>query len=715
MCDTAISKVKCFDVLSPHLLPIVAQISIDISLQFLCLRVTIKYSRYIYCSLQRKFSVAQISVTPLLMSIGDRLYEVQLRLKKNDVNKKRKNEEVASLMASFETQIQNYLYALYSSAVSIWTILNTNKEQILTQFAKIKPQPELPLLPQEFGIKAMELRDSNEFFEETGKSPLSLENFLLTLTIYKFLWSSEAVDLFLTRLLQQNPTVISNFASCFLIHPLTQVYFTSVLRKVFRQLDSPNLKDVLLTMLQSYSQLLPGFLRTLLKAHPERHALFWNVFLRPILENYSVFGVEIPDLLLYEEETLNNLVIELESYFSDQSSIEFVDSVLSNPTDISIVPSELALKNVDPNYESITIVDRDCGYFDSDCPPLFYMKSESSSGMNVDLSSLDSLSQASIVKRFLLQAKLVRIERTYDTAFEYFQEIANLSCTFHDPLLEIGLDGLSSFLECENPMSIEELVSMVEANVEADESDKAEDTFAVISKYSSQFGYLTRLHKMVTAVTDNAHVYVDFLRIRNYVQSIQVDTTAPFVTEYAKVAGGISKAVGIPKPEHVVFRTVHAMLTKIYKCNFEISEEDKRIHDFLEREREELIQLQPPEFIEIAKGYPEELSCFCRELQLAFSTRMPLARVSHIHACYQSLTWILQTHGFRDIGADQLVPFAIVATVCANPIGLSTTYHYLVDYINPVLMKAAPIDHPEEYSVIQFVSTYQFLVEKMGS
>ena len=648
------------------------------------------------------------------MSAADRLYEIQLRLKKNNVNNKRKTDEAQSLRASFETQIETYLYSLYSSAVCIWVVLNTGKDELSDQIDQIKCGPLSCVNDGELCAKAQELRDADSFFEEFGKHPVSLERLLLTLSMFRFLWSAEAVDAFMERLMQQAPDVISNAALCLVVHPLTQVYFVTVLTKAFRCLSDANLKEFLLKTLREYSHLVPGFLRVFLNAVPEKNVVFWTRFLKPILENFAVFGVDVPDMLLYEEETLEALVRDLEAYFSEPESVEFVNGIVECKIDVTIVPSEMELKKVDCNYQSVTIVDRDCDGFDSSEVPLFYLKCESVQQPATNPSKEEGeQSRADVVKEFLLEAKLVRLERNYETAFQYFQEIANLSCTFNDPILEIDLDKMSEFLEGENPMTKDDLLAMVEKNIEEEENNKSEDPFASISQYSAQFGYITRLNTRVAAITENAKTYVNFLRTRRYLNDAQIDTSLPLVSEYTRIASAIGSVLNIPKPDHIIFRTVHSMLAIRYNCDLQITEDDKQIHDFLEKEKDNLISLQPAEFIDIYKSNPAQLACFSRELQLGFSTRMPLARVSHIHTCYQSLTSILQMRGYRDIGADQLVPFAIIATVVANPMGLASTHKFLTEYVEPVLTKASPIGHAEEYSVIQFISTYQFLFATM--
>ena len=270
-----------------------------------------------------------------------------------------------------------------------------------------------------------------------------------------------------------------------------------------------------------------------LNAVPEKNVVFWTRFLKPILENFAVFGVDVPDMLLYEEETLEALVRDLEAYFSEPESVEFVNGIVECKIDVTIVPSEMELKKVDCNYQSVTIVDRDCDGFDSSEVPLFYLKCESVQQPATNPSKEEGeQSRADVVKEFLLEAKLVRLERNYETAFQYFQEIANLSCTFNDPILEIGLDKMSEFLEGENPMTKDDLLAMVEKNIEEEENNKSEDPFASISQYSAQFGYITRLNTRVAAITENAKTYVNFLRTRRYLNDAQIDTSLPLVSEY---------------------------------------------------------------------------------------------------------------------------------------------------------------------------------------
>jgi hypothetical protein len=92
---------------------------------------------------------------------------------------------------------------------------------------------------------------------------------------------------------------------------------------------------------------------------------------------------------------------------------------------------------------------------------------------------------------------------------------------------------------------------------------------------------------------------------------------------------------------------------------------------------------------------------------------MPFARIAHIHSAYQVLPGLLSMQGIDEVGADQLVPFSILATVYVNPLGLAATFTFFSQFIEPLSGFRSPISHQEEYSVVHFMSTYHYLTERM--
>ena len=138
-------------------------------------------------------------------------------------------------------------------------------------------------------------------------------------------------------------------------------------------------------------------------------------------------------------------------------------------------------------------------------------------------------------------------------------------------------------------------------------------------------------------------------------------------------------------------------------------ETQKIIHD----ESDYFISFNHQPFLDVYCKDTSKLKLFFEEFDIAFKCKQPFEKIYHIHSSFQVLTCLLTLQGIGDIGADQIHQFSAIAMVFSNPFGLASTNEFLSKYISPLLTMYSHLDHAEEYSVVQFLSTFKLIIERM--
>jgi ABC-type tungstate transport system substrate-binding protein len=641
-------------------------------------------------------------------SVRDRLFALQLRLKKHKVNKARKLAETARLQVSCEEQIRDYLFSLYQSSVSIWSIIHSTTTELISTPISMKQA-----ISPEFGDSEVAQAISDFKAEPTiilaDETFLSLPSFLRLLFSYAYLWSRESLDDFQQFLSSQSPSFIPILSESLLVHPLTQIYFQTALRPVFRKLQSGgDLVQLLNDSIVTTAPLMPVFLRSLIADFPAKHVLFFDSFLRHFVVHCALFGIADPELQLFVGDRLASFLDALTAFFHSDAALPVVESVITCPRQMSILPSELSLASVCPNYEPLTLVDSE----DSD--QLFFVALTGSAHLSPQRSSLlqtDSL--PAVVRRFLLAADLTKVEQDFSTPFEYFAQISALSSVYGEPTIELELDKLQQQIAAQPNLRMEGLLAEIEELLALEDQNAIEDPLGEISIYSSQFSCIKRLKVLVDQATANAKVYINFLKIRKFVESLlAVPKVMPFIDVYTTACGSL--ATVIAQPDFMSYRSLFSLIARAVGLELLPNERDSQVQEFLRTHKTALIDSQQQPFLQVYRDNPKRLDLFMGEFAYAFGTDMPFVRIAHIHCAYQILNGLLEMQGVGEVGADQLVPFAILATVCANPLGLASTCTFLGQYVEPLSSCGSPVDHQQEYSVIQFMSTCQFLFDKMA-
>ncbi|KAK8893566.1 hypothetical protein M9Y10_021989 [Tritrichomonas musculus] len=343
------------------------------------------------------------------MSVYDKLFQLQLRLKQNKVNQQRKRDEVKRLCQSYENQVYHLIYLLYNFSCHIWYHLTepnefslkdengflkicdkqkqkcNNYSELFLNITSIPTEPENKTrLNAVLGVSD-ELRqlpnDLNNFLnsssiDQSSILSLPLESFLLVLTLFNFFWSNESSDLFTNFILKLESKDVLKFLQCLIIHPSIQIYFTSALKPIFYLMSSIDsnqnidLNKALLDSLLEFSPLIPAFFKNIFSelklSNEEKSKIFYETFLRNYLTNFSAFGIFSSEIRIFHKEHFISLVDTLDKYFlkneierPDQiSSEKFIENLFSSSQSICIIPNEERLMTISKNYCAATLVDK---------------------------------------------------------------------------------------------------------------------------------------------------------------------------------------------------------------------------------------------------------------------------------------------------------------------------------------------------------------------
>jgi hypothetical protein len=594
-------------------------------------------------------------------------------------------------------------------------------------FALKYEEPPGPVDPR-IGPSLTQLRDSPDQYLQRyadNDSPLPLNGFVCVLALFNFCWSRESADQFSQCISSSQPRIVRKLCECLLVHPLTHVYFRSALTAVFEALPGKSgaeAKTLILEALADNSPLLPPFIRRLLLADGGCGKLFYECFLKRVLDYPFLFGIAHPEMKLYIEKEISAVTVELDTFFASDDGSNFVTSrMTADPSNVSIEPSEADLCRVSPDYEPATWVDSYCLREISK-----EIKIGESHVLFVKLKPRELPPAAvkepedivCIASRFLVNAALVSIGAEKRTPVEYFEALAALSSPFGDTNLQKDLDALTDALE-KKPMAMAELIAGIEQRcVELSRHDPLEE----IAEYSPRSAYITKLSKFVQEIQTNALEWLEYSSVLDIaLEASPPDremTPAKFITYFETIHKTMVERLTYPFTfsanrslfSILLLRT--SMLDQL-RARADLAQGDADLMQFLRDRKAELLAGEQMSFLEPYNQNPEKMNLFLMHYRIAFETEWPLTRLQHLHMAYQILVGLLQLQGMAEIGGDQIVPFAVMGTVYAAPRQLLTTQTILKELLEPLIDKMSPLDHSMEYSVTQFLSACQYVITRM--
>jgi hypothetical protein len=496
---------------------------------------------------------------------------------------------------------------------------------------------------------------------------------------------------------------------------------TSVFR-VLQGKSATEAKKIILDSLADNSPLLPPFIRRLLLKDGGCGKLFYECFLKKVLDYPFLFGIAHPEVKLYIEKELRAVTVELNTFFASDDGSAFVTSrIMADPSAVSREPSEEALCRVSPDYEPATWVDSYClreisKEIKIDESHVLFVKLKPRESQPTRIDEPEDI--FTIASRFLVKATLVPIGAEKRTPIEYFEALAALSSPFGDPKLQKDLDALTDALE-KKPMATAELLSGIERLcVEVSRCDPLEN----IGEYSPQSAYITKLSKFVQEIQTNALEWLEYSSVLDIALGAPPPakemTPAQFIGYFGTIHKTMVERLTYPftfSANRSLFSILllRTSLLDQLKARADLTQGDAEVMQFLRDRKAELLAREQLSFLEPYNQNPEKLNVFLMHYRIAFDTDWPLTRLHHLHIAYQILAGLLQLQGISEIGGDQIVPFAVMATIHAAPPQLMTTETILKELIEPLIDKMSPLNHSMEYSVTQFLSACQYIIARM--
>ena len=632
---------------------------------------------------------------------SQQLYALQLRLKRNKVNAKRKKAEIVGLRDSFDEEIQNFQLSLFNSSSQLWEFLNCVPKNIriiqpLTKASKIKNTKATSDL--------IKTRESLQEYLENHITDEKLPKvaYLLILSLFNFCWSEESVDAFVSKMLKLPKTQQNIVCSCLVPNPLLRVFFVSALKEVFNNFEYFSVEKLTKTTIESlkkYAPLMPQFMYKIIEESKE---LFCDLLI-PYLKFFSIFGIAHYEITLFCPNKKEELIESLIKFFqSDEADTLFNDLRTFFP--IYVAPHEKDIIEIYPKFVPSTLITPDFYNIDE---PKFIPLSITSFLPSMMGSHAKGFTQT--VRQLLLDCELICLEEDESNPYDAFANLVSLTNFYGDPVLEKELDEIGEYLKTRPNLTIASICGMINAELDAQENSQDQNPLLSISEYSKQSSFIKKNIEKINSTPSNAASFMNFLFVQKEIEKYNNDIEGKsFVDSFIFLKEKLD-CKNFQQTRNL-FSILVSKLNYLDKHNYD--KENEEMHEYIAENKEKLLSMHKQDFLEIYKKDPSLLTLFFTEFELAFKTRIPIARMEHIHNSYTILIGLLKEQGIGDIGADQIVPLAMIATVLSNPIGLAETKAIFSEILQPLITVASPINSAEEYSLIQFLSTLQFLIDQ---
>ena len=638
---------------------------------------------------------------------GKLLYQLQLRLKKNAVNKTRKKEEIIGLKKKFNEEIQKYQISLYNSSSQIWEFLNNN----VNNHSNIKinqpiKQAEIIKDNQKITKDLFQTRNSLQEFlsKNITNGHLDKKSFLFLLSAFNYCWCEESTQVLVSKILSISKEYQKVLIQCLVPNPSIQVYFVTVFREVFNEFEYKTVKELLeitLEKLRKYSSLIPLSLQIILSS---ASYLFIDL-MTPFIKFFSLFGICDPTITLFYPQKKEELISSLNQYFLDDDGVFYLES-LTRTTPICVVPTEMCIRDIDINYIPYTFLTPDI--YDVQKPCFIPL---SISYSNNSYQNQQKHSFATTVINLLLDCELICLEKEDSPPLECFNELVSLTSFLGDPLLEQSLEEIENYLKENQNLTIQEICDIVNAEIDKEENSEEQNPILSIAKYTKQSALIQKLTEKNDNIYQNAQNLLHFYQLKNELDNETLPDDS-FINIFLKLKDEkqCNSTNQLANLFSILLKKTNYLESKDYK------EEDQNLHTFLDNNKEKILTHISQDYLEQYKEDPSLLSLFFDEFELAFKTKLPLSQIEHIDNSYAILIGLLKEQGITDIGADQIVPFAILATVLCNPIGLASTKNIFCEILQPLINNnSSPISSGQQYSFIQFISTLQFIEEQFST
>jgi hypothetical protein len=625
-------------------------------------------------------------------------FHKDLEFKKESVNEARRIEEAKRLQQSFQSQIKNFMLVIHDCTL-FFSMFSQNQNPN-NKFASRPTITEN--LNEDSIIDSKAQQKLLESVLQSSSSQLSPSDSVLILSAFQFCWCNEQAILFSKFILS-----LSHDLQYLAIHPIItfptlQLFFISVLKPVFL-LKVPQMFDSMISGIRANIKIFPSFLKIVIRNNPN---IFYQSLLSYYIEYFFLFGIAPLDAVIFTDFT--PFKERTAEFFQSDDGARFISDVMTSDETILSVPLEQMILMAFPDYQHLTIVDKEIRLFSSE-----------TSGSVQPLIKEQNLLTSAI--EFLMKASLIRLENPPNSAFETFQKLAKLSSVFGDLDIEAALDRFAGFLENKNT-PLADIINLIQKSIQ---SKADEGSMKQISSYSSQFSLIKSFIEICERFLSSLSIFACFQNDRKLAESkipeydfpSPISDPQPFLDLFSKI---VSQIENTQKQKYYLPRTVLLVLLRkfniaeIFDTNIELLENDKKLHEFLLVHQTEIIDVNAHKFLKTFNEDKSKLNLFDLYFKQAFATTYPFQRISFIHESFQVLEALLKIQNIGDLGADEILPFSIFSAVVSNPIGLMRVGTFITKIFSPIIQTCSPFEPHEEYSLVQFCSLINFVTKKMS-
>lgn len=631
---------------------------------------------------------------------GKALYSLQLRLKRNVINHQRKKEEINGLLTTYRDEIQQFITTIYNSAVTIYDFLYPDSmvQEENDEHPKIEPNAGA----------LVKIKDNfDEFLKDNIQNGrISKAVYIQILSLFNFCWNKESVEDFVKKMLTTHENYQAPIAACLLSSPLLQAYVISVFKNVFKEFEVLNVEQLTnktIDVMKQYSQILPNFAKVIIQKKPQ---IFWSKLFLQFLRLPYLFGLANHEIEIFYSTKLDQFVKCLTTYFMSKPSTSFFNQ-LAFSKDVCIYPLEQLIRQIDASFVPQTLITPEFAKVQA---PKFIQYSYTP----FVATSPEKVKTPGLIKsvRSLLQeCDLICLETNETNPKVILQQLVSLTTYVSNIKFEAYLEEIDNFIHSSPyKQDINTIIKTINRELDGEYESNSKDPLVIISHYSKQFNFIKKLNDLLSSIGNRAQI----LKERRI---LQTKLCLPAVEELINPADFILSFLALKDylqlKKQESFRTLHSLLlSKIGFLNKDYTDvvSDGEFNTFLIRNRNVFLEVQyTTQFLKPYIKDPRLLDVFFNEFNLVFKTKLPLLRAHHIHNSITILIGYLKDQNIGEIGADQIIPFGVVATVLSNNLGYITTKNMIVELIQPLMNNCSPLDSAEEYSVIQFLSTIQYL------
>jgi hypothetical protein len=539
--------------------------------------------------------------------------------------------------------------------------------------------------------------------------------FSLLPAFFSCLWSVEETDVFIDFFLCLQPQFHRSVSRLLLVHPSTFVYLSAI-RSGLVNLADTSLHEIL-DLFTQRGFLLPFAFRRLLADLPNPTQFLIECVLTPLLKDPSLYGL----LPATDTRTFENLYTAIDRAAVDR----FLEAARAIPPGIQMQPTQGSLRTVLSAHEQqIYLFRQDCLIVrqltassidvpdqEGFCAVPFKRKGQKADLIRPAESIVEEDPFETLLRNLVLQLDVhphPTILDTLNSALMIYSGRSRLQ-------VELSLDDFRQMKKQRNaPDDLSYYIQLLTAAYENRMKHRTDtlsnwtisNVFNVQRLQSSQAAQFVTTKRQMMFFTRWATFEGPFAGIEAKVPEF-CRNPATFKSEYKSLLSQFqqysdSLKLGLTLGQYcpIVYNRLTEMmtLTKFRESDPELVRKDERIHEMIEKDREELYARNAQTFLQAFKDNPELMGLSASHLRKAFSRETPIAIARYIDRALTAMIHLLSFQGYKEIGADHWLPITLMLFIHVNPPRIASVRQYMHNFLL-TLSDGNPVSQSQEYNV----------------